>query len=129
MRKNFMIFAGAVVLTCFLSAAVPAQTYNRINKTVTLVSGASKILRGEVRDSDEIAYRFRARAGQRLTVKITGKDVDFTVSAIYKYGPQTIVEDKRSWTGKLPVTFYKKYEIVVHSNYKVADYRLEVLLK
>jgi len=50
--------------------SVSAQTYNRVSeKTVKPIRGKKLVLTGEVRDGDEVLYRFRARAGQRVLLK------------------------------------------------------------
>lgn len=87
------------------------------------------VLKGAVRDGDEVVYRFRARAGQRVTVKVIGRDADFSVHLNYGLDVGTVAEDTKSWSGTMPAEFNGHCEIGVHSTYKVADYRLEILLK
>ena len=130
MQKNFLIFFAACLLALLMTDTVSAQLYNRISeKRITPVRGKKLVLRGEVRDSDEVAYRFKARAGQILTVRIIGRDADFSVYAVQGTGARLITENTQSWSGKLPSGFKGNCEIVVHSNYKIAGYRLEILLK
>ena len=130
MKKNFLIFFAVCLWALLMTDTVSAQTYNRISeKRITPVRGKKLVLRGEVRDSDEVAYRFKARAGRTLTVRIIGRDADFSVYFIYGRDAQLIAENTKKWSGKLPSGFNGNCEIVVHSNYKVARYRLEILLK
>ena len=130
MKKNVLILFTICVLTFLMSNAVSAQSYNRITeKKITLVKGKTLIIKGEIRDSDEIAYQFKARAGQRLTVKVIGRDADCSVYAIYEFDAETLSEDTQSFSGILPDHDFKRLEIVVHSNYKVADYKLQITLK
>ena len=127
MKKNLLVLLAICLLT---TVAVSAQSYNRIKeKKITLVSGKKLVLNGEVRDSDEISYQFKARAGQKLTVKVIGRDADFVLYALHSFDVEAIAEDKQFWSSKLPNLVDGKCEIVVHSNYKVASYRLEITLK
>ncbi len=130
MKKNILILFAICVLTLLMSNAISAQSYNRIaEKKITLTKGKKLIIKGEIRDSDEISYQFKARAGQKLTIKIIGRDADFVLYALHSFDVETIAEDTQSWSGILPDFVDGKCEIVVHSNYKVASYRLEITLK
>lgn len=109
---------------------VSAQSYNRVSdKTIKVVRGKKRILTGAVRDGDEVVYRFRARAGQKVTIKIIGRDSDFTVYLNYGLDVESVADDTKSWSGTMPPEFNGHCEIGVHSTYKVADYRLEILLQ
>ncbi len=130
MKKGFLILFVIFALTIFSTNAVSAQRYNRIaEKKINLVKGKKLVIKGEIRDSDEIAYQFKARKGQRITVKVIGKDAEFTMYAVFEFDVMPIAEETQSFSGKLPDFVDGKCEIVVHSNYKVADYRLEITLK
>ena len=130
MKRNVLILFAICVLTLLMSNAVSAQSYNRIaEKKITLTKGKKLVIKGEIRDSDEISYQFKARAGQKLTVKIFGKDADFVLYALHSFDVEAIAGDTKFWSGTLPKKVDGKCEIVVHSNYKVADYRLEITLK
>lgn len=109
---------------------VQAQTYHRVSeKTVKVVRGKKLVLTGTVRDGDEVLYRFRARAGQKVTVKVTGRDSDFTIYLNYGLDVEPVANDTKSWSGTMPREFNGHCEIGVHSTYKLADYRLEILLR
>jgi hypothetical protein len=109
---------------------VAAQSYNRVSeKTVKLVRGKKLVLTGAVRDGDEVVYRFRARAGQRVVIKIIGRDSDFSVYLNHGLDVEPVAQDIKSWSGTMPPEFNGHCEIGVHSTYKVADYRLEISLK
>ena len=109
---------------------VSAQSYNRVSeKNIKLVRGKKMVVKGAVRDGDEVVYRFRARAGQRVTVNIIGRDADFSVYLNYGLDVSPVAQDTKSWSGTMPAEFNGHCEIGVHSTYKVADYRLEILLK
>ena len=130
MRKTFLILCAICLSTWLTADKVQAQTYNRVSeKTVKLVRGKKLVLTGTVRDGDEVLYRFRARAGQRVTVKVIGRDSDFTVYLNYGLDVEPVANDTKSWSGTMPREFNGHCEIGVHSTYKVADYRLEILLK
>jgi hypothetical protein len=126
MRKTFLIF----VTLCLPAWVVSAQSYNRVSeKNIKVVKGKKLVLTGTVRDGDEVVYRFRARAGQRVTVKITGRDADFTVYLNYGLDVEPVANETKSWSGTMPREFDGHCEIGVHSTYKLADYRLEILLQ
>ena len=109
---------------------VSAQSYNRVSeKNIKVVKGKKLVLTGAVRDGDEVVYRFRARAGQRVTVKIIGRDSDFSVSLNHGLDVEPVAHDTKSWSATMPPEFNGHCEIGVHSTYKVADYRLEISLK
>jgi hypothetical protein len=128
MKKNFLILLAACLLALLTTNTVSAQS-NRVEKRITPVKGKKLVLKGAVRDGDEVAYRFKGRAGQTVNVKIIGRDADFSVYLIYGLDAQLITEDTKNWTGKLPADFNGTCEIAVHSTYKLADYRLKILLK
>lgn len=130
MRRTFLIFFAACLSIWLMNYEVSAQSYNRVaEKTVKLVRGKKLILTGAVRDGEEVVYRFRARAGQRVTVKIIGRDSDFSVYLNYGLDVELVTQDTKSWSGAMPREFNGHCEIGVHSTYKVADYRLEILLR
>jgi hypothetical protein len=110
--------------------SVSAQTYNRVSeKTVKPIRGKKLVLTGEVRDGDEVLYRFRARAGQRVTAKVVGRDADFTAYLNYGLDLEAVARDTKSWSLTMPREFNGHCEIALHSTYKLADYRLEILVK
>src|ERR1044072_6403880 len=84
MRSPLLILFAIGLSVCLITGAVSAQSYNRVSeKNVRVVKGKKLVLSGSVRDGDEVLYRFRARAGQRVTVKVIGRDADFTVYLNY----------------------------------------------
>ncbi len=113
-----------------MAGEVSAQSYNRVSeKNIKVVRGKKLVLTGSVRDGDEVVYRFRARAGQRVTVKVTGRDSDFSVYLNYGLDVEPVANDTKSWSGTMPAEFDGHCEIGVHSTYKIAGYRLEILLR
>ena len=130
MKKTFPILFAIFFSAWLMTGEVSAQSYNRVSeKSIKLVKGKKMVLTGAVRDGDEVLYRFRARAGQRVTVKIIGRDSDFSVYLNYGLDFEPVANDIKSWSGTMPREFNGHCEIGVHSTYKVADYRLEILLK
>jgi hypothetical protein len=129
MRKTFLIFFAVCLSTWLMTNEVSAQTYNRVSeKTIKLVRGKKLVLTGAVRDGDEVVYRFRARAGQKVTVKVVGRDADLSVYLNHGLDLEPVANDTKSWSGTMPPEFDGHCEIGVHSTYKVADYRLEISL-
>ena len=55
------------------------------------------VLKGAVRDGDEVVYRFRTRAGQRVTVKVIGRDANFSVYLNDGLDVGPVAEDTKSW--------------------------------
>ena len=130
MRKTVVVLFAICLSTWLMSDEVSAQTYNRVSeKNIKVVKGKKLVLTGAVRDWDEVVYRFRARFGQRVTVKIAGRDSDFSVYLNYGLDVEPVANDTKSWSGTMPREFNGHCEIGVHSTYKVADYRLEILVK
>jgi hypothetical protein len=129
MRKTLLILFVISLSPCLMSGEVSAQSYNRVSeKNVRVVRGKKLVLSGAVRDGDEAVYRFRARAGQKVTVKIIGRDADFSVSLNHGLDLEPVANETKSWTGTMPPEFNGHCEIAVHSTYKVANYRLEILV-
>ena len=64
-----------------------------------------------------------------MTVKVTGRDADFSVYLNHGLDLEPVANETKSWTGTMPPEFNGHCEIGVHSTYKVADYRLEILVR
>ena len=140
MIKTFSIFLLSVSASLWFSGAespprhgdteAAAQTYNRVSeKNVRVVRGKKLVLAGAVRDGDEVVYRFKARAAQKVALTIIGRDADFSVSLNHGLDVEPIANETKSWTGTMPPEFDGHVEVGVHSTYKVANYRLEILVK
>jgi hypothetical protein len=113
-----------------MTGDVSGQSYNRVSeKNVRVVKGKKLVLSGAVRDGDEVVYRFRARAGQKVTVKVIGRDADFTVYLNHGLDVEPVANDIKSWAGTMPPEFDGHCEIGVHSTYKLANYRLEIFVR
>ncbi len=130
MKKIFLILFVVCLSAWPMTNRVSAQSYNRVSeKTIKLVKGEKKVVQGAVRDGDEVVYRFKARAGESVTVVITGRDADYSVYLNHGLDAERVAQDIKSWSGKMPPEFNGDCEIAVHSNYKVADYSLEILVR
>ena len=129
MRKTLLILFAVCFAAWLATDKVSAQSYNRVSeKNIKVVRGKMLVLTGAVRDGDEVLYRFRARAGQRVTVKVIGRDADVTVYLNYGLDVEPVANDTKEWSGTMPREFDGHCEIGVHSTYKVANYRLQISL-
>lgn len=130
MKKRFLVLIVICLAAWLMTVEVCAQTYNRIaERNVRPVKGKKLILKGTVRDGDEVLYRFKARAGQRVTIRVIGRDADFSVHLNHGLDLEMVAQDTKSWSGTMPPEFSGDCEIGVHSTYKLADYRLEILVR
>src|ERR687892_10921 len=103
MKKRLLVLVAVCLSTWLMADEVSAQSYNRTSeKNVKLVKGKKLVLKGAVRDGDEVLYRFRARAAQTITVRIIGRDADFSVFLNHGLDADLIAQDKKSWSGKMP---------------------------
>lgn len=127
MKKKLMILFGVTVVFLLTTNFVSAQSAP-MEKRIKLVKGQKLVLKGDVYEGDDFYYNFKARKGQTLTVKLIGRDADFTVNTndgeIYP-----ITKVTKFWSGKLPYDNTNEYSIMLTSNYKSASYRLEITLR
>jgi hypothetical protein len=127
MKKKLVILSGVTVLFLLTTIFVSAQNAP-LEKRIKLVKGHKLVLKGEVYEGDDFSYNFKARGGQLLTVKLIGRDADFTINTNdTDVAPFTRVT--KSWSGKLPGDNTNEYSIKLTSNYKSATYRLEIMVK
>ena len=124
MKKKPLILVSATVLCLVVASIVSAQ-----DKRIRLVKGRKLVLKSWVREGADKSYTFKAREGQQLTVKLISKDAVFTLYSSHAFDVETIKEETKSWAGKLPANPDGEYRISMISNYKVADYTLEILLQ
>ena len=125
MRKKSLVLCGLVMAALFLtSTAAIAQ-----DKNIRLVKGRKLVLKGEVPDGQDRSYFFKARPGQNLTVKLIGRDAVFMLFAQHNFDAEEFSEETKAWSGRLPRADSGEYAIRLSSNYKVASYMLEILLR
>jgi hypothetical protein len=124
MKMRPLSFLSVLIVTFFLVSAAHGQA-----KALQIVRGKKLVVTGNVRDGNDRIYMFKAREGQRLTVKLTGPDTAFSL-----FGGATDAEDiateTQSWSGKLTEPDEDgMYLLRLTSLYKVATFRLEILLQ
>ena len=126
MKKIALALCGVAILFILSVSCVSAQ--DALEKRIKLVNGRKLVLKGQVYEGDDFYYSFKARKGQTLTVKLTGRDADFTINRMYlEVAPFTKVT--KYWSGRLPLDNEDSYSIMLTSNYKSASYILEVTLR
>jgi len=128
MKKKSSIVFGIVVLFLLTARFVSAQDAPE-EKRIKIVRGQKLILKGEVYEGDDLYYKFHARSGRTLTIKLIGRDADFKVNTNDGIEVYPISKFTKSWSGKLPYDNTGEYSILLTSNYKSARYRLEIMLK
>ena len=127
MKKKLMILVGISVLFLLATNFVSAQNAP-LEKRIKLVKGHKLVLKGEVYEGDDFSYNFKARGGQLLTVKLIGRDADFTINT-NDIDVAPFTKETKFWSGKLPGDNTNEYSIKLTSNYKSASYRLEITLR
>jgi len=130
MKMKLSIIFTFCLSACLMINPASAQSYKRVSeKTLNLDLGKVRVVQGYVRDGEEVLYRFKARAGQSVTVNIVGRDAEFSVYLNHGLDAERVAQETKSWSGKMPPEFDGDCEIAVHSTYKVAAYSLDILLK
>ena len=128
MKKKLTIIFGIVILFLLTANFVSAQDAP-LEKRIKLVKGKKLILKGDVYEGDDFYYKFKAKSGQTLTVKLISRDADLRVNTNDGIEVYPISKLTKSWSGKLPYDNTNEYSIMLTSNYKSASYRLEIMLK
>ncbi|HEX8148940.1 MAG TPA: hypothetical protein VF591_17280 [Pyrinomonadaceae bacterium] len=123
----------AAALALLLLAAVPASAQEQVIKRLRFArGGSSKIVKGQVRpEGDRYLYFFKARKGQRLTVRLVSEDGN-AVCDVMSHGTfdaNPVVEEAVDWTGRLPEADAGEYSVEVRSTGGLAKYVLEVTIK
>ena len=124
---KIVLLFGITILFLLTANFVSAQNAP-LEKRIKLVSGRKLVLKGQVYEGDDFSYNFKARKGQTLTVKLTGRDADFMVNTLDQE-VYPITKVTKFWSGKLPEDNTNEYSIKLTSNYKSASYTLEVTLR
>src|SRR5258707_87202 len=127
MKKTFRFLLATSFAVLLGAGAVLAQS-TPTEKRIKLVKGHKLIYKSEIYEGDDFYYNFKAREGQILTVRLIGRDADFTINTNdIDVAPFTKVT--KFWSGKLPGDNTNEYSIKLNSNYKSASYTIEILLK
>jgi hypothetical protein len=124
MKKKLITIVGIIVLSWLTANSVIAQ-----DKNIKVVKGRKLILKSEVSDQKDRTYFFKAKKGQTLVIKLTGRDAIFVLAAQHKFDSEDVSGETKSWSGKLPQADSGEYAIRLSSYYKVASYILEITLK
>ena len=123
-----MISIGIMMLALLTASLVSAQDAP-LEKRIKLVKGKKLILKGDVYEGDDFYYKFKAKSGQTLTVKLISRDADLRVNTNDGIEVYPISKLTKAWSGKLPYDNTNEYSIMLTSNYKSASYRLEITLR
>jgi hypothetical protein len=102
------------------------------DRKISVIKGKKLILNGSVANERDRTYFFKAREGQAVSIKLTGDDAAlFILFAQHSFDAEPFGEETgmTTWSGRLPRAHSGEYAIRVASYFKVAKYRLEVLLK
>lgn len=126
-----LLFYGFAALACFLAGAT--DNFGQCPRTDTPISKPLKIAKNRnsavVKDTIRLCtshvYRFRAEAGQILSVVLTtGEKTGLTLTA--PSGERPIDGDRLSWSGELTESGF--YEIVIGTD-RTARYALEISIE
>jgi len=125
--------AATFALALLLAAAVPASAQEQVIKRLRFARGSSsKVVKGQVSpEGDRYLYFFRARKGQRLTVRLVSDDGN-AVCDVMSHGTfdaNPVVENTADWTGRLPEADAGEYSVEVRSTGGLAKYVLEITIK
>lgn len=131
--RSRSIRATALALLLLLVGVGPASAQEQVIKRLRFTRGSnSKTVKGQVRpEGNRYLYFFKARKGQRLTVRVTSDDGN-AVCDVMGHGlfdVNAVVENTVDWTGRLPETDEGQYSIEVRSTGGLAKYVLEVVIK
>ena len=124
---------AAVLALSLLLAAVPASAQEQVIKRLRFARGGnSKVVKGRVSpEGDRYLYFFKARKGQRLTVRLVSDDGNAVCDVMShgQFDANPVVEGIVDWTGRLPEADAGEYSIEVRSTGGLAKYVLEVIVR
>ena len=125
--------AAVLALALLLLGAVPASGQKQVIKRLRFArASSSQIVKGRVRQGgDRYLYFFKARKGQRLTVRLVSDDGN-AVCDVFSHGTfdaNPVVEGAVDWTGRLPEADAGEYSVEVRSTGGLARYVLEVVIR
>ncbi len=135
LRSSVRVWAlcAALVSLGVWFGAGPASAQEQVIKRLRFARGeTSKTVRGSVSpEGDRYLYFFRARKGQRLTVRLTsdGGNAVCDVMGHGQFDANPDVEGTTDWSGRLPHADAGEYSIEVRSNGGLARYTLEVTIR
>lgn len=125
--------AATIALALLVLSAVPASAQQQVIKRLRFARGStSAVVKGQVRpEGNRYLYFFKARAGQRLTVRLVSDDGN-AVCDVMSHGnfdANPVVEEAVDWSGRLPEADAGEYSIEVRSTGGLARYVLEVTIR
>ena len=125
--------AAALALALLLVAAVPAAAQEQVIKRLRFARGSSsKVVKGQMSpEGDSYLYFFKARKGQRLTVRLVSDDGNAVCDVMShgKFDANPVAENTVDWTGRLPEADAGEYSVEVRSTGGLARYVLEIIIK
>ena len=125
--------AAALALALLVLAAVPASAQEQVIKRLRFTRGSSsKTVKGQVSpEGNRYLYFFKARKGQRLTVRLVSDDGNAVCDVMShgQFDANPVVEETVDWTGRLPEADAGEYSIEVRSTGGLAKYVLEITIK
>lgn len=124
-----LIISIAFVIGCFLAS--PSEGVGQCPRADTEIAKTLKIVKGRASVKDTIrlctghVYRFRAKAGQSFSIKLTtGNKTGLTLMT--PSGERLVDGDAMTWSGDLPED--GRYEIQIGTD-ATARYTLEISIK
>jgi len=112
MRKSIAASCALLLLLAATASAKIIQVKFPKGRTTVILKGKTTGGPSESGGMDPIAYHFRARKGQTMTLHLTSAKGN-AVFGVYAPGmdPMDVGENAKDWTGPLPKT--GEYEIIV----------------
>jgi len=133
MRLRSMRATALAVSLLLLLAAVPASAQEQVIKRLRFTRGSSsKTVKGQVSpEGNRYLYFFKARKGQRLTVRLVSDDGNAVCDVMShgQFDANPVVEETVDWTGRLPEADAGEYSVEVRSTGGLAKYVLEITIK
>jgi hypothetical protein len=125
--------AAAFALALLLVAAVPASAQEQVIRRLRFARGSnSKVVKGQVSpEGNRYLYFFKARKGQRLTVRLVSDDGNAVADVMShgRFDANPVAEETVDWTGRLPEADAGEYSVEVRSTGGLAKYVLEIIIK
>ncbi len=133
MRSRSMRATALALSLLLLLAAVPASAQEQVIKRLRFTRGSSsKTVKGQVSpEGNRYLYFFKARKGQRLTVRLVSDDGNAVCDVMShgQFDANPVVEETVDWTGRLPEADAGEYSVEVRSTGGLAKYVLEITIK
>lgn len=132
LKSSVRVLALCAALVA-LGAGPAASAQEQVIKRLRFTRGSSsQILKGQVRQGgNRYLYFFKARKGQRLTVRLVSDDGNAVCDVMShgQFDANPVAEDAVDWTGRLPEADAGEYSVEVRSTGGLAKYVLEVTIR